>query len=258
MNLEPRHQLICPSNLKVFYYDEISTKRRAKGIVQAVKKGRIHPFVVEKSDDDQYVLVKGFLEYSAYVMLQPNEYAPCLVYPESSERARLIRILTTSIPLEKTSWLFKNVHIMKLIDDYKMDPKEIARECGFETSKIKSYILSSRIPLHIRSLAIEMNAKTVIESICQSTTIPDEMKNILYERAILSRDKLNRLDGKKFNLMKYFCSECYFPNYLLHDNEKLEALVDELLINMFDLSDHFKQILRAYLKKHFPDTFPPK
>lgn len=245
-----RNILICPSNIKTYYYDDIKNEERAKKIVQAerARKSRIIPLVAEEVAKGEYVLIEKFEYYSALLKVQPNVRVPCLVYPGTSDEERLIHILKISIPLEKgTSWLFKNEHVMKLKQDYDLSDREIARKANCNTAVINRYVLDTRIPQHIREKALQMEAKTVLEKVASSTVIPEEVKKILYKKAIIKQGSDYRLTGKKFDYMKEFCSACALPDTLLENKFNLENLINKLLANNFEIKEHMISLLKSFL-----------
>ena len=245
-----KSMLICPSNIVTYYHDEIKNEDRAKKIVQAerARKSRIIPLVAEEVAKGKYILIEKFEYYSALMKAQPDVRVPCLVYPGTSDKERLFHILKISIPLEKgTSWLFKNEHVMKLKQDYDLTDREIAKKANCNIGTINRYTLDTRIPPHIREKALEMEAKTVLEKVCSSKVIPEELKTILYEKAIIEQGNGYRLTGKKFDYMKEFCSSCTLPPLLLKNTPELEKLTNELLSNNFEISKHMMRLLTVFL-----------
>ncbi|MDV2582203.1 hypothetical protein [Alkalibacillus haloalkaliphilus] len=245
-----KSELIRPRNIETYYYDEIKNESRAKQIVQAeiASKRRVMQLVVEEVTRDKYILIEGFIYYSAIVTDQPNVKIPCRVHPSTSDEERLIHILKTGVPLEKgTSWLFKNEHVMKLIQDHNLTESEIANKTNLNLATVNRYILDNRIPLHIREKAIEMKAKTVLEKICSSTVIPEQVKSILYEKAIIKPGNAYRLTGRKFDYMKVFCSSCTIPDALLNNSFALEHLINELLYSNFKIKKHMNSLLSSFL-----------
>ncbi|MFI8577549.1 hypothetical protein ACIGEL_17700 [Rossellomorea aquimaris] len=244
-----KSMLICPTNIVTYYHDEIRNEERAKKIVQAErdKKSRIIPLVAEEVTKGEYVLIEKFEYYSALMKAQPNVRVPCLVYPGTSNEKRLTHILKICIPLEKgTSWLFKNEHVMKLKQDYRLTDSAIARKINCNTSTINRYILDTRIPQHIRERALKMEAKTVLEKIASSIVIPEEVKMILYKKAIIDKGNDFRLTGKKFEYMKEFCSVCVLPDTLLRNTPSLEMFLDRLIYSNFKIKDHMRSLFNSF------------
>jgi transcriptional regulator with XRE-family HTH domain len=245
-----KSMLICPRNIVTYYHDEIRNEERAKKIVQAerARKSRIIPLVAEEVGKGEYVLIEKFEYYSALLKAQPNVRVPCLVYPGTSDEERLIHILKISIPLEKgTSWLFKNEHVMKLRQDHDLSDREIARKANCNSATINRYILDTRIPQHIREKALQMEAKTVLEKVASSTVIPEELKMVLYKKAIIEQGNDYRLTGKKFDYMKEFCSACALPDTLLKNTSDLENLINKLIPNNFEIKEHMISLLNSFL-----------
>lgn len=245
-----KSMLICPRNIVTYFHDEIENEERAKKIVQAerARKSRIIPLVVEEVAKGEYRLIEKFEYYSALMKAQPDVRVPCLVYPDTSDEERLIHILKITIPLEKgTSWLFKNEHVMKLKQDHDLSEREIARRANFNMATITQYILDTRIPPHIREKAFEMGAKTVLEKVCSSKVIPQEVKSFLYEKAVIKEENAYRLTGKKFENMKEFCSACNLPPSLLKNTPQLESLIDKLLFTNFEITNHMSSLLNSFL-----------
>lgn len=245
-----KSMLICPRNIVTYYHDEIRNEDRAKKIVQAerARRSRIIPLVAEEVAKGEYVLIEKFEYYSALLKAQANVRVPCLVYPGTSDEERLIHILKISIPLEKgTSWLFKNEHVMKLKQDYDLSDREIARKANCNTAVINRYILDTRIPQHIREKALQLEAKTVLEKVASSTAIPEEVKMILYKKAIIVQGNDYRLTGKKFDYIKEFCSACSLPDTLLKNTSDLENLINKLLSNNFEIREHMISLLNSFL-----------
>ena len=219
----------------------------AKNIVNAerIRKSRVIPLVVEEIAKGKYVLIEKFEYYSSLLKVLPDVPVPCLIYPATSDIERLIHILKISIPLEKgTSWLFKNEHIMKLIQDHNLSDKEIARLTNNNVAVIKRYILDTRIPFHIREKALEMKAKGVLEDIAKSTVFPEEVKMILYEKAILEKGNVFRLTNKKFNYMKEFFSVLLDTQSI--NTIDLESLINWLLFTNFKIKDHMNNLLNSF------------
>ena len=194
--------------------DRYQNKERARKIVQAerARKSRIIPLVAEEVAKGEYILIEKFEYYSALMKSQPDVRVPCLVYPGTRDEERLIHTLKIRIPLEKgTSWLFKNEHVMNLKQDYDLSDRVIAKKANCNIGTINRYTLDTRIPPHIREKALEMDAKTVLEKVCSSKVIPEEVTTLLYEKAIIEQGNGYRLTGKKFDYMKEFCSSSNLP-----------------------------------------------
>ena len=245
-----KSMLISPKNIVTYYHDEIINEDRAKRIIQAekTKKNRMITLVAEEVTKGKYILIEKFEYYSSLLKIQPNTRIPCLVYPCTSDKERLLHILKVSIPLEKgTSWLFKNEHVMRLKQDYNLSEQEIARKANCNLATINGYILDKRIPVHVREKALQMEAKTVLEKICRSTVIPEEVKMILYEKAIMKKGSAYRLTGQKFEYMKEFCSSCHIPISLLKNTSGLQALINKLLFTNFEIKDHMNYLLNSFL-----------
>ncbi|WP_226672086.1 hypothetical protein [Rossellomorea aquimaris] len=244
-----KSMLICPTNIVTYYHDEIRNEERAKKIVQAERdrKSRIIPLVAEEVTKGEYVLIENFEYYSALLKTQPNVRVPCLVYPGTSNEKRLTHILKICIPLEKgTSWLFKNELVMKLKQDHHLSDSTIARKVNCNTSTINRYTLDTRIPQHIREKALKMEAKTVLEKIASSIVIPEEVKMILYKKAIIEKGNDFRLTGKKFEYMKEFCSVCILPDALLGNTPGLEIFLDSLIFSNFKIKEHMRSLYNSF------------
>ena len=242
--------LICPSDITTYYYEEIKSTENANNIIHAVntRKGRTIPLVAEEVAKRKYLLIEEFQYYFALMKIQPNTRVPCLIYPNTSDEERLIHILKTSIPRDKgISWLFKNVHVMNLIQGAGLTVSEIARKADFKTEIIKRYVLDTRIPEHIRTKAYEMEAKTVLEKICKSRTFPDEAKMILYEKAVIEKGNAFRLTGEKYHYMERFWSSCkplLVPS--LWNKTELENLINMLLFTNFQIREHMIRLLHSF------------
>lgn len=87
----------------------------------------------------------------------------------------------------------------------------------------------------------------MVKKIATSSVIPHEMKPILFERAILPKRYINRLDSMKFEYIKQFCSCVSFPKDLLEDKSQLENLIDSLLLSNSSLPEHFNDLLKVFL-----------
>ncbi|MFY3790504.1 hypothetical protein ACOQFO_02110 [Ureibacillus sp. MALMAid1270] len=247
-----KSKIINLGNIVTYYHDEIMNMERAKNIVYAerIRKSRLIPLVVEEIAKGKYVLIEKFEYYSSLLKVLPNVPVPCLIYPATTDIERLIHILKISIPLEKgTSWLFKNEHVMKLIQDYNLSDKEIARLTNYNLAVIRRYILDTRIPFHIREKALEMKSKGVLEDIARSTIFPEEVKMILYEKAILRKGNVCRLTRKKFNYMKVFFSICVLPESILKNTTDLENLISWLLFSNFKIEDHMIYLFNSIVKR---------
>jgi len=242
--------LISPRNILTYYYDEIINEDRAKRIILAenAKKSRIITLVAEEVSRGKYILIEKFEYYSALMKISPDTRVPVLVYSNTSDVERLLHILKVTTPLEKgTSWLFKNEHVMKLIEEHNLSEREIANRTNLNISTINGFILDRRIPPHIREKATKLKAKTVLVKICHSTVIPEEIKNILFEKAIIEEGNNYRLTGTKFNYMKEFCSSNQFPQSLLKNTIELENLINNLLFTNFEITDHMSYLLSSFL-----------
>ncbi|MFC3040711.1 hypothetical protein ACFOGI_10670 [Virgibacillus xinjiangensis] len=246
-----KSMLLCPRDIITYYHDEIRNEERAKRIVQAEKarkSGKVR-LAVEEVAKGEYILIERFEYYSALLKTQPDVRVPCFVYPGTSDVERLIHILKISIPLKGTSWLFKNEHVMKLIQNHGLLERDIAKKTYYKTAIIKYYILDTRIPQNIRERALQMKAKTVLEEIARSTVIPEEVKMILYSNAIIEQGNDFRLTGKKLDYMKEFCSVCFFPDTLLKNTSDLdlERLINYLISKNFEIKEHMTSLLDSFL-----------
>ncbi|MFC0015423.1 MULTISPECIES: hypothetical protein [Allobacillus] len=243
--------MICPKNIQTYYHDEIKDEKNAKRKVHFMKnerKGRTISLVVEEISNGEYVLIEGFSYYSALLKAQPAERVPCLVYPKTDNRTRLLHILTYCVFVDKnTSWVLKNEVIMKLIEEHHLSEKTIAKASNIALNTVNYYILDRKIPLYIRRVASSKKAKSVLDKTSKSSVIPKEMKKILYEKAIIDKSSPNRLTTTKFNYMKEFCSANNIPSWLLRDSSRLESLIDWLLITNFNINSHMKNLLNSFI-----------
>lgn len=92
-----------------------------------------------------------------------------------------------------------------------------------------------------------MEAKTVLEKVCSSIVIPEEVKTVLYENCIIEKGNDYRLTGKKFDYVKEFCSSCNLPDLLLKNTLDLESLINKLLSSNFGISNHMINLLNSFL-----------
>lgn len=127
-----------------------------------------------------------------------------------------------------------------------MTNDEIATVVNCDVAKIKTYTLDNRIPRHIRNQVIELKAKMVVLGICRSRKIPESIKGLLYERAILDIGDPYRLNGRKFEHMKDFFVANNLPNGLLNDLDFMQRLIDDLLYNNFRISDHMRRMFHTF------------
>lgn len=247
--MSTKKKLIRPTEINNFYVDEITNDSDAYRIIHAVRRRDLFPFVVEQIERGKFILISGFKEFSAYLKTHPHTYIPVQVQPRTNEMERLIKILEITIPLKDTSWIFKNEHVMRLIDDFNLNENEIAIATNQTPSKIRSYILDRRIPFHIRQVAIERRAKTVVTNICQSTVASENMKRFLYDRAILPENDERRCTSKKLTQFMEFCRANH--NDILQIGESdLEELIEWLFINDFFMSPHFRLLLTTFLDEN--------
>ncbi|KAA0548456.1 hypothetical protein FZW96_07735 [Bacillus sp. BGMRC 2118] len=248
-------RLICIDDIEAYYTDPMDNLVRARQILHATRVRELFPISVEKLQNGTYQLISGSKVYEAYNKLYPGTYIPIVMLPTTTEIERLIKIITISIPLEKgTSWLFKNEHIMLLLERHNLSVEFIARETNLPLSVINNYVLDRRIPPHIRPFVIERGAKTVVDKICRSRLFPEQVRSILFEKAILLNPNSLRLDGKKYEYFKQFYEAVHnrIPIALLNDSVELEKFIDMLLITNFDLEHHWRSLLERYIEnRHF-------
>ena len=241
-----KNKLICLRNLETYFCEEANNTKTAERVVEAeqAKKSRIISLVAEETEEGHFILIEKFQYFAALKKVKRSDLRlPCLVYPSTSEKERLLHILKVSIPLDKDMpWLFFHKHVRALLDDHKMSLHEIAKHVNCNMTKIKTYVLDSRIPVHIQEKAVEMKARTIIQSICSNRVIPARMKAILYEKAILNKDHVHRLTSEKLKHMITLCEYYTAPLSLLHDQFKLEQFINELLLNNFYLDQHFESL----------------
>lgn len=238
-------QLVCLQNISTYYLQEYKSNKKAQRIIDAENssKSRIISLVAEETESGQIFLIEKFQYFAALKKKDSQLRIPCLIYPSTTEKERLLHILKINIPLEKDiGWLFYHRHIMKLVEEHNMTIDEIAILVNQEQSKIKSFTFDQRIPIHIREEVIEKNAKTVVQNICSSTIIPKKMKTILYEKAILDKGHIYRLTVEKLEHFKELCIKRNIPISLLHNQSRLEQFVDNLLLNNFYLDNHFNTL----------------
>ncbi|TRM10577.1 hypothetical protein FH966_01930 [Lentibacillus cibarius] len=151
------------------------------------------------------------------------------------------------MPLEKDiSWSFYNEHVRRLREDYELSVGEIAERVNCDPSKIDNYSLDERIPSHIRKKTIKMNSRTTVQAICRNKIIPETMKLILYEKAILDKHDPLRLSGEKLKYVKMLCEKNHIPASLLYNELRLEQFINELLSNNFNLNGYFKTLVPPY------------
>jgi len=248
--------LIAPMDIKTWYYDEVSVQTAYKRLNALQKLGYDRCWlVVEKVGFQQYVLLEEYREYSAFLALQPNVAIPCLVVEnerKSSEKELIIKILRKTVPLETTSWNFKNAHVKELMHKYGMEIKEIARLIGQDASKVKSWTYSARIPARIQHLVYENKAKKIVDDICRSINIYEELKPYLYERAVKPKGHPDRLKHFDLELFVLFCKTTPIPRSLLQNAADAEHLVDKVLGTKWMIPDFWKQSLPEWFPHHFP------
>lgn len=252
-------KLISLRDLDTYYHEEPKSNRTAERVIEAEnsKKSRIISLVAEETGAGQVILIEKFKYFAALKKTKSDLRVPCLVYPGRSDKERILHILKVSIPLEKnTSWLFYNKHVVMLLEDHNMSIDEIAGLVNCDISKIKNYTLDESIPSNIREIAVEMKARTVVQNICSSTVIPEEMKIILYEKSVLNKDHIHRLTSEKLKSIKMLCATV-LPFFLLYDAHELEQLIDELLATNFNLEDHMKSLMSSYMKSNSNKFFQP-
>lgn len=245
-------KLISLRDLDTYYYEEPKSNRTAERVIEAEnsKKSRIISLVAEETELGRFILIEKFRYFAALKKTKSDLRVPCLVYPGTSDKERLLHILKVCIPLEKnTNWLFYNKHVVMLLEDHNMPIDEIAELVNCDMSKIKNYTLDKSIPSHIRERAVEMKARTVVQNISSSTVIPGEMKIILYEKSILNKDHIHRLTSEKLKMIKMLCDKG-LPFFLLYDAHELEKLINELLATNFNLEDHMKSLMSSYMKSN--------
>lgn len=242
-------KLVCLHNIDAYFHGEPENKKTAEQIKDAEysKKSRIISFVLEESGTGQYFLVENFQLFMA--LKKTNSYlrVPCLVYPAISEKERLLHILKISIPLEKlerdVSWPFYHEHVMRLMNDHYLTIEDIAKRTNCSKPKIKSFTLDERSPSHIREIAVEMRARTTVQSICSSRVILETMKRILYEKAVLDTGHLYKLTSEKFKHFTMLCKRNHIPARLLYNEFELEQFINELLSTNFNLNEHFDSLI---------------
>jgi hypothetical protein len=257
-----KRMLIAPIDIKTWYYDEVSMETAYKRLNALKKLGYDRCFlVVEKIGVQKYVLLEGYREYAALITLQPNVAVPCYVVEhkeQSSEQEQMIKILRKVVPLETTSWIFKNIHVMELIDKYKMEIKDIARLIGQDTSQVKKWVLDSRIPVRIRDLAYQNEALTMVKNICQSINIYEEFKPYLYERGVKPQGHKDRLKAIDFELLVLFCKTNRMPLSLLLDGTAVKTLIDKLLQTRFMIPELWRELLYEWFPHHFHHHYSPQ
>ena len=132
------------------------------------------------------------------------------------------------------------------MNDHYLKIEEIANATRFDESIIKRYLLDERIPEHIRNRAIEVSSKTIVQKICQSKVIPLQIKEILYEKAILENDNPLRLTLKRFEYLKDFFNANSLPKEMMVNLTFMENMIDDLICTNFDISYHMKNIYKDY------------
>jgi hypothetical protein len=249
-SMSAKNMLLDLRDITTFYHDEIKNYDRARRVINAEesKKNKIANITVEKLSSGGYIVIEDFDFYSAWVTLKSSTPLLCLVNPCTSEKQRLLHILKSAIsPSSRSSWRFKSEHVKQLIEVHSMTVKDIARHLEVETERIDQYILDNRIPDKIRDLVLPMNAKTVVEKIRKAREIPEELKFILYKRAVLNKGEKNKLTGNKYEKMKTLCSLNVYPPKLLSDTAELERIVDELISSDFEIERHMQSLLDSYI-----------
>ncbi|WP_027410037.1 hypothetical protein [Anoxybacteroides tepidamans] len=260
--VRPKKMLIAPMDIKTWYYDEISVPTAYKRLNALQRLGYDRCWlVVEKVGFQQYVLLEGYREYSAFIALQPDVAIPCLVVEnerKSSEQELIIKILRKAVPLETTSWNFKNAHVRELMNKYGMEIKEIVRLIGQDASQVKSWTHNTRIPVHIQHLAYENRATKMVDNICKSINIHEELKPYLYERAVKPKGHQDRLKPIDLELFVSFCKTIPIPRPLLQNAADAEHLVDKVLRTRWMIPDFWQQLLPEWFPHYFPRHSSPQ
>ncbi|MGF7185305.1 hypothetical protein GGQ84_001391 [Desulfitispora alkaliphila] len=246
---------ILPTNISTFYYDKIS-KDTAQKRLRALDSLDYHRsvLVVEEISSHKYILIEGFREYSAIILLQPNKLILCNLVNSTNEKKRLLRILKKVITLEATSWCFKHFHIKKLINDYHMNPIEISNAINQPISFINRYLYHDTIPDHIRRLSDINNAsKTLLNKIARSQILNDNMRILLFERAVRPKNHPQRLKERQLEHVKLFLNN-FSLSKIEHDNPNFNAsLLDSLLEGDMQLLSYWENLLLDLRRKNKSD-----
>ncbi|MDQ0220688.1 hypothetical protein ELQ35_01880 [Peribacillus cavernae] len=235
--------LVSLNDIEAYYIDEIINEDRAKRMIHAFRKSEMIHFVLEQTISGKYILVNGFSAFSAFRKVHPEITVLAYLKPETSEKERLIHILSVTFPLERTSWVFKNEHVMRLIYDHNMEIAEVARMTNQTQNKIKECIADIRIPLHIRQVMVMREARTVVNKICSSTVIPENLKPLFYEYAVLRKGNKYRLSTLDFSYLIDFFNLVSLPSYLKEFNPTSRQFFSKLLANYFYLANHYQQLI---------------
>jgi hypothetical protein len=91
-----------------------------------------------------------------------------------------------------------------------------------------------------------MKARSAVQDICRSKVIPNIMKLILYEKAILTKDHIHRLTGEKLKYFIKICESCNIPDSLLRNETNAEQFINEMLSNNFNLNEHFESLIPSH------------
>jgi len=236
---------IRPDNIDTFYYDKISEDTAQKRLRTLNNLGyNRYVLVVEKISSHKYILIEGFSEYSALILLQPTNPIFCNSINPTNEKKQLLRILSKVITLEKTSWCFKYFHIKKLIDDYNMEPIEISNAINQPVSTINRFLYHNKIPEYILHLASLNNASnTLLYKIASSQVLNEAMRILLFERAVQPKNNPLRLKERQFEHVKLFCS-----NIKLSEKERKNpnfnaSLLEKILEGDMQLLSNWQNLL---------------
>lgn len=139
-----------------------------------------------------------------------------------------------------------------------MEIKEIARLIGRDASRVKSLTYDERIPAHIQHLAYENRAAKMIDNICKSIHIHEELEPYLYERAVKPKGHQDRLKPMDLEQFFSFCKTIPIPRPLLQNAADAEHLVDKAFRTRLMIPDFWQQSLPEWFPHHFPRHNSPQ
>ncbi|MFD2639115.1 hypothetical protein [Piscibacillus salipiscarius] len=230
-------------------YQEKMGERDARQLVEGFNKRFGDVLLkVELDSNKQMHLLENFRYHKALQLLDPDRKVMCEVYPEKGERDRLIYLLRIGLTVEKysTKWLFKHTIIKKLMNKFDYTLEDICAELSddkyYRPSDLKKYLVHRNIPSHIEKLSVMVGARSLVERIASSQVIPTEVKDILYEKAILPKQGHHRLTIWKFNLLQKFFRTCSLTNEILNNQKQLKLMIDTLIAENFRIDEHMRNL----------------
>lgn len=170
-----------------------------------IEEGNYPELIVNyDQENNMYHLADGFKEYEALYVYNPRLTVPCLIAPYKGRIDQIYTILNKD-SYTKTPLLVK-YDLIHLLFNEGASIDDIANKLQISIDTLRRYIIKQEVPRKYILRGIKNNAAHLLNNICNSIK-PNQIKTLLYKRAVLPETDKNRLTEDQLEIVKLMLME---------------------------------------------------